>query len=50
MSQNRTQPPHLTRRDLLKASALLGGGLVLGLALPARATAATLGKIGRAHV
>lgn len=36
----------LSRRDVLKASAVVGGGLLLGLSLPQRATAATLGKAG----
>jgi isoquinoline 1-oxidoreductase beta subunit len=36
----------LSRRELLKASALVGGGLMLGLTLPQRATAAALGKAG----
>ncbi|MEY4376739.1 MAG: hypothetical protein RJB26_1289 [Pseudomonadota bacterium] len=40
------QDTSLSRRDLLKASALLGGGLMLGLTLPQRATAAALGKAG----
>ena len=40
------QDVSLTRRDLLKASAVVGGGLLLGLSLPERATAAALGKAG----